>query len=252
MEEIKIVPTEQVESQEYIDSMVAKSEQATKPVETTQPTETVKEEPLILGKFKSQEDLVKSYQELEKKLSSDKTDVKPNTLKVEQKEVQQGFDFSTAEQEFNETGELSETTIQSLEAQGISKKYIDTYVNGLSAIAQQFEQQAYNVTQGEDNYKQMQSWINQNLAPEEVEIFNKGVSADDKTALFTIKNMYARYSAETREPNVSLGQTAQTQQGGRYESLAQMKADMRDPKYSQDPAFRKMVADKISRSSGII
>ena len=46
------------------------------PAETT--TETVEEQPKekILGKFDTQEDLLKSYQELEKKISQPKTEDK--------------------------------------------------------------------------------------------------------------------------------------------------------------------------------
>lgn len=65
---VNITPTANVETQEYRDSMVQKIEQAnTAPQPALQPvaTEEVKQEK-ILGKFNSQEDLIKSYQELEK------------------------------------------------------------------------------------------------------------------------------------------------------------------------------------------
>ena len=37
----------------------------------------------------------------------------------------------------------------------------------------------------------------------------------------------------------------------REESIGQMKADMANPKYATDSAFRKMVADKVTRSKVI-
>ena len=39
--------------------------------------------------------------------------------------------------------------------------------------------------------------------------------------------------------------------GSAYESVGQMKADMSDPRYATDSAFRKMVADKVARSKVI-
>ena len=246
-EEVKVVPDEaQQDTQEYVEQMVAKAEgkeaSAEEPKEQEQPAEQ-----LILGKFKTTEDLAKSYQELEKKLGDSKSD-EPTDLKAEQPQAQGQFSFADAEQEFNETGSLSDKTIETLEKQGVSKQYIDTYMQGLNAMASQFEQKAFEATNGEDNYKSMQDWITNNLSEQEVSIFNNGVSADDQTALFTIKNMYARFQSETKEPNINLGDTNVSGQGVSYESLAQMKADMRDPRYDSDPAFRKQVQDKISRS----
>ena len=64
---VNVTPTPNVETQEYRDSMVNKIEQAnavpSQPLTT--PQQEVKQEK-ILGKFNSQEDLIKSYQELEK------------------------------------------------------------------------------------------------------------------------------------------------------------------------------------------
>jgi hypothetical protein len=68
--------------------------------------------------------------------------------------------------------------------------------------------------------------------------------------MFAIKGMYARFSSETREPNLSTGDNQQST-GSAYESVGQMKADMSDPRYATDSAFRKMVADKVARSKVI-
>jgi len=251
-EELKVQPdAPEGDSQEYIDNMVAKAEGQQPTAEPQQSQEVDTQDDLILGKFKTQEDLVKSYQELEKKLG--------DTNKVEKLQADQpqpegqpaGFNFESAEQEFNETGNLSDNTIKSLEEQGLSRQYIDTYMKGLNAMADQFEQKAFEATGGEENYKAMQDWVGNSLTPEEVTLFNNGVSGDDQSALFTIRNMYARFQSETKEPNINLGETNVSGQGTTYDSLAQMKADMKDPRYGTDPAFRKQVQEKIARSKVI-
>ena len=193
------VPAEEVkETQEYIDEMSKKADDANNVAtnETAPTPEPVKEE-LILGKFKSQDDLIKSYQELERK--------------------------------------QSETPKE------------DNYLAGLDAVASKFEQQAFDSTGGEDNYTKMTDWITENLPEAEIQQFNDNIGKDNDTALFTIKGMYARYQSETKEPNLVTGNNAQ-QSGTAYESVGQMKADMADPRYATDSAFRKMVADKVSRS----
>ena len=214
------------------------------------PSEEPKKEELILGKFKSQEDLIKSYQELERKqteLNKPKETKDEKPLEANQKV---NFDFSLAQKEFDDTGELSEKTIESLEQAGLPKSYIDNYIVGLDAVAKQFEQRAFESTGGEENYKQMTDWVSKTLSESEIKQFNDNIGRDNDIALFTIKGMYARYSAETREPNLATGSNAQ-QSGSGYESIGQMKADMANPKYATDSAFRKMVADKVARSKVI-
>jgi len=246
------MPVEEVkETQEYLDEMSKKADVANNVANNeTAPSEEPKKEELILGKFKSQEDLIKSYQELERKqteLNKPKETKDEKPLEANQKV---NFDFSLAQKEFDDTGELSEKTIESLEQAGLPKSYIDNYIAGLDAVAKQFEQRAFESTGGEENYKQMTDWVSKTLSESEIKQFNDNIGRDNDTALFTIKGMYARYSAETREPNLATGSNAQ-QSGSGYESIGQMKADMANPKYATDSAFRKMVADKVSRSKVI-
>jgi hypothetical protein len=246
------IPVEEVkETQEYLDEMSKKADGANNVAnnETAPSEEPIKEE-LILGKFKSQEDLIKSYQELERKqteLNKPKETKDEKPLEANQKV---NFDFSLAQKEFDDTGELSEKTIESLEQAGLPKSYIDNYITGLDAVAKQFEQRAFESTGGEENYKQMTDWVSKTLSESEIKQFNDNIGRDNDIALFTIKGMYARYSAETREPNLATGSNAQ-QSGSGYESIGQMKADMANPKYATDSAFRKMVADKVARSKVI-
>jgi hypothetical protein len=246
------IPVEEVkETQEYLDEMSKKADGANNVANNEiAPSEEPKKEELILGKFKSQEDLIKSYQELERKqteLNKPKETKDEKPLEANQKV---NFDFSLAQKEFDDTGELSEKTIESLEQAGLPKSYIDNYIVGLDAVAKQFEQRAFESTGGEENYKQMTDWVSKTLSESEIKQFNDNIGRDNDIALFTIKGMYARYSAETREPNLATGSNAQ-QSGSGYESIGQMKADMANPKYATDSAFRKMVADKVARSKVI-
>jgi predicted transcriptional regulator with HTH domain len=257
--QVNVTPTPSVESKEYVDSMIQKAENANKlPEDRVQETAPIKtEQPVqekILGKFNSQDELIKSYQELEKKLGQPVDDKKvenKNPLQAQTKtdDTKSISAFQTAEKEFSETGQLSEATLTSLEKSGLPKQYINNYLKGLEAMADQFQAKAYSITQGEQQYKSMTDWVANNLTQEEINSFNQGVSSDDNTALFTIRGMYARYNAENREPKLSLGETSQSSVGDRYESIAQLKEDMKNPMYDKDPAFRKKVETKLSRSN---
>ena len=249
VEKVDIPVEEKQETQEYLDEMSKKADVANE-VKIEEAPSTEEEKP-ILGKFKTQDDLIKSYQELEKKLSSREEDKTFENEKTEDKPLEAGkFDFASAEKEFTEKGELSEDTLNNLEKMGLPKSYVDNYIAGLEAQSQAFEQTAYNATGGEKNYKSMTDWVTQNLPQEEIQQFNDSINQSNDSAMFAIKGMYARYSAETREPNLSTGDNSQSS-GSAYESVGQMKADMSDPRYATDSAFRKMVADKVARSKVI-
>ena len=249
VEKVDIPVEEKQETQEYLDEMSKKADVANE-VKIEEAPSTEEEKP-ILGKFKTQDDLIKSYQELEKKLSERQEDKTFENEKTEDKPLEAGkFDFTSAEKEFTEKGELSEDTLNNLEKMGLPKSYVDNYIAGLEAQSQAFEQTAYNATGGEENYKSMTDWVTQNLPQEEIQQFNDSINQSNDSAMFAIKGMYARYSAETREPNLSTGDNSQSS-GSAYESVGQMKADMSDPRYATDSAFRKMVADKVARSKVI-
>lgn len=251
VDRVDIPAEENKETQEYVDEMSKKADDANNVATTeTASEETPTQEP-ILGKFKTQDDLIKSYQELEKKLSEKQEDKTFENEKTDnESKTPINFDFNDAQKEFDENGELSQNTIDALEKAGLPKSYIDNYLEGLNAVAEQFEQQAYNTTGGEDNYKKMTDWVTENLPESEIQQFNDNISKDSNTALFTIKGMYARFQSETKEPSLVTGENYQ-QSGSAYESIGQMKADMANPKYATDSAFRKMVADKINRSKVI-
>lgn len=249
VEKVDIPVEEKPETQEYLDEMSKKADVANEV--KTEEAPSVEEQKPVLGKFKTQEDLVKSYQELEKKLSERQEDKTFENEKTEDKPLEAGkFDFASAEKEFTENGELSENTLNTLEKMGLPKSYVDNYIAGLEAQSKAFEQTAYNATGGEENYKSMTDWVTNNLPPEEIQQFNESINQSNDSAMFAIKGMYARFSSETREPNLSTGDNQQST-GSAYESVGQMKADMSDPRYATDSAFRKMVADKVARSKVI-
>ena len=88
------------DSQEHIDAMVKKADEGanTTDIDTGEVTAPAKEEApkveeKILGKFNSQEELIKSYQELEKKIGQPKEEDQPLTAEPKADGLK-GIDFS--------------------------------------------------------------------------------------------------------------------------------------------------------------
>ena len=90
----------------------------------------------ILGKFESQEALVKAYQELETKLGSSNNEEKTQTDNSSDEIVNEdgSFDISKYSEEFAQNGQLSESSYQELKEVGFDKQIVDAYIQGQAAI----------------------------------------------------------------------------------------------------------------------
>lgn len=219
-------------------------------------------------KFKSVEDMAKAYGELEKKLSSpsseetgentETTEVKEETTEVAEADASEvaetlskaGVDFDSLQSQYTEKGELDEASYKKLEEAGFPKTLVDSWIAGQQALVSDIHQQVYGSVGGVDNYNQMLEWAGDNLPPAEIEAFNKAVDSDDINMVnFAVNGLSARYRSEVgTEPKLVQGETAGTS-GGSYQSAAELTAAMRDPRYQSDPAYRRAVSEKLSRSN---
>jgi len=215
-------------------------------------------------KFNSVEDMAKAYGELEKKLSSPSTDTEtkeetteetPDPETASASEVadvlnKSGVDFDTLQNEFNENGGLNEDSYKKLEEAGFSKTLVDSWIAGQQALATDIHEQIFGTVGGEENYNQMIEWAGDNLPPSEIDAFNKAVDSGDINMInFAVNGLTARYRSEVgTEPRLLQGETNGTS-GGSFQSAAELTAAMRDPRYQSDPAYRRMVSDKLSRSN---
>lgn len=211
-------------------------------------------------KFKSAEDMARAYSELEKKMGSndqpaDTDDSIPNAETATATEVadvlnNKGVDFDSLQAEYNEQGGLSESAYKQLEDAGFPKSLVDTWIAGQQAMANDANEQVFGSVGGEQNYNQMVEWAADTLPPSEIEAYNKAMDSGDINMInMAVNGLAARYRSEVgTEPNLLQGEAASTS-GGSFQSAAELTAAMRDPRYQNDPAYRKAVADKLSRSN---
>jgi len=165
---------------------------------------------------------------------------------------EEDVDFSKFEEEFAENGELSEDSIEELEEMGYDRSFIQRYVKGLQAEVQEFNQEIYEVAGGKETYEEMIAWANENLSDQEVEFFNEALESENvDRAKMVVESLYHRYETNSEsKPNLVRGKKQNSQSSGNaYESRKELMNDMQDPKYHNDPAFRKKVAEKLARSN---
>jgi hypothetical protein len=213
------------------------------------------EEELILGKFKSQEDLVEAYENLEKKVG----EKQPEEQQAEAKDKgdTSSPDISNAIEDasnaFSEKGELSEDHFKALEATGIPREFVEAYVKGQQATADAEASAITGAIGGEENYKAMIEWAGANLPAEEVSSYDNIVSTGNPDAArMAVKGLYARYMGEGGGSSVNIAKGGTSKAAIQpFNSNAQVVEAINDRRYQIDPAYRADVEKRISVSPNI-
>ena len=215
------------------------------------PVETSNERPEWLPeKFANAEELAKAYGALEKKMSSKPEEpVKEADLKISEVDNKAG-QLDKFYDEYAEKGELSETSYSELQNIGLSKEVVDAYISGQQALAEQKANSIMSTVGGKEQYTEMVNWASKNLSSEEIKAFNNTVDNGSlEQAQLAIAGVQAKYSANNNEPNLFSGTKADTNVG--YRSVGEMLADINDPRYTTDSAFRADVENKVKLSNTI-
>ena len=229
---------------------------------------------LILGKFKSVEDLAASYKELEGKLGqvSEEDQATEETEEQTQEEgefdaeeyygdglasvlEEVGIDAQDITQRFTDTGEISEDDYSKLGEAGFSKQVVDTYLDGLRGMGEGDEiptQQIQNIKDsvgGDQAYEQMADWCQQNLSEQEIKAFDKITeTADAPVIQLAVEGLYTRYqNAMGVEPDLVTGRPAASGPNP-YRSTAEVVAAMSDKRYGKDVSYTEDVQNRLAGS----
>jgi len=236
-------------------------------------TETQGQEPAkFAGKYASVEELEKGYLELQKKNSSQEetteevSDSTEETTPTNASEIygeyigsrldEAGVDYQGMNTKWQETGKLEDDDYKALEGAGFSKDMVEAYLDGVQYRAEQDSQLAAkevaaikNEFGGEQVYTEMIQWAAANLDKGEVDAFNSMLKTSNPHQIrIAVAGIQAAYMNNApREPKL-VGGRASRAAATKFESTAQVVAAMNDPKYKEDPAYRKQVEEKLSRS----
>ena len=164
---------------------------------------------LIAGKFKTPDDLLKAYQELEKKLGN-----------------RSGYE--KAEEQADEVEE------QDLEAAVLSQEEESTILESIG---------------GQDNFVAVQEWAKENLNQDELEAYNREVNSGDYyRARNALQSLYFAYQDTAGYEPQLMGGKLSGNSSDVFRSSQEVMAAMNDPRYLQDPAYTQDVQDKLIRS----
>lgn len=226
---------------------------------------------LIAGKFKSQDDLVKAYEELQKKLGNtepeegeEPSEEQPEATEEESEEVEESVAveaINRASEVYEKSGELNAETIEELSKLD-SKELIEAYVTQFSklqatrqaqAVDAQAEAAILESVGGAESYQQMVQWAANTLDPAEVESYNQVTNSGNVAAIkFAVEALSNRYkSAEGYEAPLVTGKRGTAKQEG-FRSHAELSRAIADPRYNRDPAYRQDVENKLARSKDLL
>lgn len=247
---------EQAAIERYRESQKTPEELANEVPDGYNPDGTPKEE-LIAGKFKSQDDLLKAYQELEKKLGTPKEETQP---KQEEQTVTNSdgkkVEISKYNQEVATNGSLSDASYKELQDLGFSKKDVDDYIEGQQLIATTFANKLFDIAGGQDNYNTIIQWGAQNLDKSIVDDYNNALAAGDRTKLLQIAE-YAvlKYKAVNPAAPKRLEGTGDAYTGtAPFASKVEWQQAASNRLYGKDQKYTAMVDRRYleSRKKGLI
>ncbi len=235
-----------------------------KPVEEIKPTQSKPEG--LPEKFNSVDELVKSYSELEKKLGEQSQPTEKSVDPVSKAEAKQeqpksdldiatkavdsaGLNMESLSEEYAKEGKLADGSYKSLEKAGIPKEYVDRFIAGQQAIADQQSATVKNLVGGTEAYDSMSEWAGQNLTETEKQAYNTAVNSKDLEAVkLAVVGLKARYAQSTgSEPTLVEGKASPSAEQG-FASWAQVTQAMSDPRYAKDPAYQAEVKNKLANS----
>ena len=264
---------------EGVDGMVAPGQEGLLD-EFVKEQQQAQEPELLLGKFKSQEDLAKAYQELERKLGQPKGDADPETpSSVDAYSPEQAIELygegpvtalkekglDLAEVMFNADNgqDISEHYDTLAETFGVTRQMVENYVSKAQGSApaeapgltEADAAQLKAMVGGEDSFNKLSQWAASNLEQGELAKYNAVVDSGNKDAIeWALKALQARVAAPDSVVEPKLYGGGEKASETRFESQQQVldamsKRNSKGQKlYEVDEAYRAKVRELLSAS----
>ena len=211
-------------------------------------------------KFKSPEDFAKAYAELEKKQSEagkdaeedPKEDSEEGSEGDEEADPSEAFTadlqskVQSAQEEYAESGELSEDTYSAL-SDLLGQDYLDNYLAGVKALEEKMTSAVYEAAGDEQLYASATEWAKDNWSEAKVEKFNNALNDPDLMPVM-VKSLMDDFNAA----NPSEGQFTEARKGGVAQDLYSDKdeflKDLAEADANNDALARRKATQKLQRS----
>ena len=218
---------------------------------------------LLAGKYKNAEELEKGYLELQQKLNTKEEPAQEEQEEQaeEEAEVQSTILDQLRDEATSEKGEFTQETLDELgkmNVEDLAQMHLE-YRN--SVQNQQPEGKDFSeadikelkgIVGGEQNYANMIDWAQKSLNEQEVKMFDAVMERGDPlAAFFAVRSLaYAYNDAIGYDGNMVQGK-APRQSNDQFRSQQEVVRAMADPRYEEDPAYRRDIMEKLERSPNV-
>ena len=217
---------------------------------------------LLAGKYKNAEELEQGYIELQKKLGQQE-----NTAEeAEEEQVEEGeeedlgildelWEYESNNEEFHEEAlaELKEMDPVELAKMHIEyRKQVETGETGGRDFSEQDITELKGIVGGEENYTNMVQWAQGALNETAVNMFDAVMAKGDPlAAFFAVRALAYAYNDSVGYEGKMVQGKAPKQSNDQFRSQAEVIAAMGDPRYENDPAYRRDIMQKLERSPNV-
>ena len=220
------------------------------------------QEQLLAGKYKDPKDLETAYKELEKKLgeksepASDETKSETEPEEEAPKDTEPNFLDQLWEE--GTTSKITKETFDKLSKMDpveVAKMAMQQRSQAQQApqsreFTDKDVQQIHGLVGGEENYNNMMGWANQNVPEQEVKMYDAVMDRGDTlAAYFAVQAMALRYQDKVGKDGQLVTGKAPKQTSDVFQSQQEMVKAMEDSRYSDDPAYREAILQKLERSN---
>ena len=244
-----------------IDNLNADEQDSLKVGETMQEAQ----DNLLAGKYKNAQDLEQGYIELQKKLGEGEAEEPVAEAEEEEYEGEEGeedgsildelWEYEINNEEFHEDAVAE---LQQMDPVDLANLHIEyrKQVEEQAVAPKDFTEaemtELKGVVGGDENYQNMLQWAGANLNQQEIDMFDAVMQRGDALgAFFAIRSLAYRYNDAAGYEGKMLTGNAPKTSGSQYRSQQEVIQAMSDPRYESDPAYRKDIMDKLTRSPNV-
>ena len=217
---------------------------------------------LLAGKYKNAEELEKGYLELQQKLSNNEEEPQEEAQEEESESPDEVSVLDRMWEEAISGNDFSEELtkeIQDMSPTDLANMYLDYRQQqeqqptaGSRDFSTEEITQLKSIVGGDKNYTNMIDWAQKSLNEQEVKMFDAVMERGDPlAAFFAVRSLaYAYNDAIGYDCNMVQGK-APRQSNDQFRSQQEVVRAMGDPRYDEDPAYRREIMDKLERSPNV-
>ena len=218
---------------------------------------------LLAGKYKNAEELEKGYLELQQKLNTKQEEPAQEEVEEEESTAEEA-EANILDQLWEEAGTEEGYTQESLDK--LRKMSVDElaqmHLEYRDSVTKEQPQdkdfseadikELKGVVGGEENYANMIQWAQGSLNEQEVKMFDAVMQKGDPlAAFFAVRSLAYAYNDAVGYDGKMVQGKAPKQNTDQFRSQAEVVAAMGDPRYENDPAYRRDIMEKLERSPNV-